>query len=99
MKWWRKQQYRKFCGKINTLWVLPERKKPLGKQSSPSTRHGGAWGRGDIAPTHSRPRHKMGVSGQHHAPAALYPRGKDPPTRKTERTIILKWIWGIQGWR
>jgi hypothetical protein len=35
-------------------------------------------GRGDIAPTHSRPRHKMGVSGQHHAPAALYPRGKDP---------------------
>jgi hypothetical protein len=21
----------------------------------------------------------MGVSGQHHAPAALYPRGKDPP--------------------
>jgi hypothetical protein len=31
-------------------------------------------GRGDIAPTHSRPRHQMGVSGQHHAPAALYPR-------------------------
>jgi hypothetical protein len=21
----------------------------------------------------------MGVSGQHHAPAALFPRGKDPP--------------------
>jgi hypothetical protein len=35
-------------------------------------------GRGGIAPTHSRPRHQMGVSGQHHAPAALYPRGKDP---------------------
>jgi hypothetical protein len=35
-------------------------------------------GRGYIAPTHSRPRHKMGVSGQHHAPAAFYPRGKDP---------------------
>jgi hypothetical protein len=34
-------------------------------------------GRGGIAPTHSRPRHLMGVSGQHHAPAALYPRGKD----------------------
>jgi hypothetical protein len=30
-------------------------------------------GRGDIAPTHSRPRHKMGVSGQRHAP------GKGPP--------------------
>jgi hypothetical protein len=36
-------------------------------------------GRGGIAPTHSRPQHKMGVSGQHHSPAALYPRGKDPP--------------------
>jgi hypothetical protein len=35
-------------------------------------------GRGDIAPTHSRPRNNMGVNGQHHAPAALYPRGKDP---------------------
>jgi hypothetical protein len=34
--------------------------------------------RGGIALTHSQPRHKMGVSGQHHAPAALYPRGKDP---------------------
>jgi len=35
-------------------------------------------GRGGIAPTHSRPRHWMWVSGQRHAPAALYPRGKDP---------------------
>jgi hypothetical protein len=25
----------------------------------------------------------MGVSGQHHAPAALYPRGKDPGTHCT----------------
>jgi hypothetical protein len=25
----------------------------------------------------------MGVSGQHHAPAALYPRGKDPRTHCT----------------
>jgi hypothetical protein len=32
-----------------------------------------------IAPTHSRPRNYMGVSGQHHAPAALYSQGKDPP--------------------
>jgi hypothetical protein len=35
--------------------------------------------RGGIAPTHSRPRQKMGVSGQHHAPAALLPPGKGPP--------------------
>jgi hypothetical protein len=34
-------------------------------------------GRGGIAPTHSRPRQWMGVSGQRHAPAAFYPRGKD----------------------
>jgi hypothetical protein len=40
-------------------------------------------GRGGIAPTHSRPRHYMGVSGQHHAPAALYPRGKDAGTHCT----------------
>jgi hypothetical protein len=32
-------------------------------------------GRGGIAPTHSRPRHYMEVSGQLHDPAALYPRG------------------------
>jgi hypothetical protein len=40
-------------------------------------------GRGGIAPTHSRPRHYMGVSGQRHAPAALYPRGTDPGTHCT----------------
>jgi hypothetical protein len=34
--------------------------------------------RGGIAPTHSRPRHQMGVNGQHHAPAALLPPGKGP---------------------
>jgi hypothetical protein len=36
-------------------------------------------GRGAIVPTHSRPRHQMGVSGQRHAPAALLPPGKGPP--------------------
>jgi hypothetical protein len=35
-------------------------------------------GRVDIAPTHSRPWHQMGLSGQCHAPARLYPQGKDP---------------------
>jgi hypothetical protein len=35
-----------------------------------------AIGRGGIAPTHSCSRHYMGVSGQHHASAALYPQGK-----------------------
>jgi len=36
-------------------------------------------GRGGVAPTHSRPRHWMGVSDQRHAPAALLPPGKGPP--------------------
>jgi hypothetical protein len=36
-------------------------------------------GRGGIAPTHSRPRHYVGVSGQNHAPAALLPPGKEHP--------------------
>jgi hypothetical protein len=33
----------------------------------------------EIAPTHSRPRHWIRVSGQRHVPDALYPQGKDPP--------------------
>jgi hypothetical protein len=39
--------------------------------SRPSTRHEGAWGRGGIASTHSRPGHYMGVSGQRHSPVAF----------------------------
>jgi hypothetical protein len=31
----------------------------------------------------------MGVSGQHHAPAALYPRGKDPRYRYRYRRVAL----------
>jgi hypothetical protein len=36
-------------------------------------------GRGDTAPTHSRPRHEMGVSGQRHAPGRALPPGKGAP--------------------
>jgi hypothetical protein len=36
------------------------------------------WMIGGKAPTHSQPQHQMGVSGQHHATAELYHRGKDP---------------------
>jgi hypothetical protein len=46
-------------------------------------------GRGGIAPTHSRPRHLMGVSGQRHAPAALLPPG--------ERTPGTHWTGGWVG--
>jgi hypothetical protein len=44
-------------------------------------------GRGGIAPTHSRPRHYMGVSGQRHAPAALLPPGKGPPVPIVQRRL------------
>jgi hypothetical protein len=36
-----------------------------------------------IAPTHSRPRHEMGVSGQRHAPAALTLGERTPGTHCT----------------
>jgi hypothetical protein len=36
-------------------------------------------GRGGITPTHSRPRHYMGVSGQHYAPGRALSPGKGPP--------------------
>jgi hypothetical protein len=36
-------------------------------------------GRGSIAPTHSRPRRYMGVSGQRYVPAAIHPPRKGPP--------------------
>jgi hypothetical protein len=56
------------------LWCY----RPTKKQSSPATRHGSSWGRGGMAPTHSRPRHYMGVSSQRHAPAALFPGERTP---------------------
>jgi hypothetical protein len=40
-------------------------------------------GTGGIAPTHACPGHQMGVSGQRHAPAALYPRERNPGTHCT----------------
>jgi hypothetical protein len=59
-------------------------------QSSPATRHGGAWGRGGIAPTHSRSRHQMGVSGQHHTPAAPCPGERTPGTHWTGGWVGLR---------
>jgi hypothetical protein len=41
-------------------------------------------GRGGIAPTHSWPRHYMGVSGQRHALAPLWPGERTPGTHCTE---------------
>jgi hypothetical protein len=43
----------------------------------PRHTYGGAGGRGGISPIHW-PRHKMRLSGQRHAPAALYPQDKNP---------------------
>jgi hypothetical protein len=36
---------------------------------------------------------RWGVSGQHHAPAALYPRGKDPPYPLYRRLGGLQPVW------
>jgi hypothetical protein len=65
-------------------WTLPPGRNPIAVNNNnkgkavPQHTYGGA-GRRCIAPTHSRPRHLMGVSGQHHAPAAIYPREMDLP--------------------
>jgi hypothetical protein len=42
------------------------------------SRHAAPRGRGIIAPPHSLPQHCTGVSGQRHAPAALYPVKRTP---------------------
>jgi hypothetical protein len=41
------------------------------KLSCYSTRHVGVWVERSMAPTHYRPRHQVGVSGQLHVYAAL----------------------------
>jgi hypothetical protein len=43
--------------------------------------------RGGIAPT------RLGVSGQRHAPAALYPRGKDPGTHWIRGWAAPEPVW------
>jgi hypothetical protein len=45
-----------------------------------------------IVPIHSWPRQYMGVSGQNHAPAALYPRGKNT------RYQLYRRLGGLQSW-
>jgi hypothetical protein len=62
---------RQFTGLIRTQNIISKGK------AVPQHIYEGAGGRGVIAPTHSRPRQQMGVSGQRHAPAALYRRRKD----------------------
>jgi hypothetical protein len=57
-------------------------------------------GRGSIAPTHSRSRLLMGVSGQRHAPVALYPRGKGGwvgPRAGVDTETRRKIIWPLPG--
>jgi hypothetical protein len=48
------------------------------KECCLTTRHGGAWRRGDIAPNQFLTLVLDGVSGKRHAPAAFYPWGNDP---------------------
>jgi hypothetical protein len=60
------------------------------KKCCVATRHAGSKGERRIAPTYSWHQHYMGVSGQHHALAALYRR---------ERTLGTHWIAGWLGFR
>jgi hypothetical protein len=55
-----------------------------------------ALGGGRIAPTHTRPRHYMGVSNQYHTPAALYPRERNPSTHCTEGWVEPVWTQRLQ---
>jgi hypothetical protein len=45
----------------------------------PQHTYGGAGGKRRYTSTHSQPRYYVWVSGQRHAAAAFYPRGRDPP--------------------
>jgi hypothetical protein len=47
-------------------------------KSHSTARHGDAWGERRYSSYSFLTSALDGVSGQHHAPAALYPRGKDP---------------------
>jgi hypothetical protein len=70
--------------RCNSVFYLTKKAKAVPLQATKVL----GW-RGGIAPTHSRPRHLMGVSGQRHDPAALCPRGKDlqyPLYRRLGRT-------------
>jgi hypothetical protein len=59
-------------------------------KSCPATRHGGAWGERRYS-SYSFPTSALnGVSGQRHAPAALYCRGKDPGAQWTGGWVGLR---------
>jgi hypothetical protein len=53
------------------------------KQKQSHNTYGCTRGRECTAPPYSRPQHYMGVNGQCHAPAALYPRKRAPGTHCT----------------
>jgi hypothetical protein len=59
-----------------------EAKKQKKKQSSPATRHGGAWGRGDKTPTHSWSGSRWGCAVSV-TPRSRFAPGNDPPPRIT----------------
>jgi hypothetical protein len=71
-------------GTIGSIAILNQllqyiRNMPIKGKAVPLHAMEGLGRRGGIAPTHSRPRHLIGVSGQRHAPDALLPPGKGPP--------------------
>jgi hypothetical protein len=75
--------------RLHILWVVRFMGTSI-KQSSPDTRHGGAWG--ERRYSSYSPRHWMGVSGQRRAAAALCPGGRDP------RYPLYRRLGGLQSW-
>jgi hypothetical protein len=77
--------------RIQSLYLLPEIKnRPIYIYiyiyiyiSSPATRHEGAWGKRRYSSYSFSTSALDGVSGQRHAPVALYLRGKNPGTHWT----------------
>jgi hypothetical protein len=81
-KWKSTENYR--AKAWESLWhaYIQEENKTKLKLSHYTSRKRLGW-RGVIAPTDSLPRHKMGGSGQRHAPASLYPGERAPSTHCT----------------
>jgi hypothetical protein len=67
----------------------------VGKLSFPATRPGGVWGGGRGYSSSFFTSALDGVSGQHHAPAALYPRGKDPGTHCIGGWVGSRAVWTL----
>jgi hypothetical protein len=74
--------------------------KKVGVKSCPATRHGGAWGERRICSySFSTSALDAGLSGQRHAPAALYPRERSRRYPLNRRLGGPQSRSGRRGWK